>query len=211
MDQHHHKHNKPTAPPPPTSTKPSDNPPSYDSVNTTKQNSVISTLIQAACVGGNNNGSNNDNSGATAETIVTKTVSDHSIHDTNLGTLEQDDDGWMKVKGSNDHSNNEVKRDSRKPATSVILDKDYILVAMTVPGLKLKKFSLRKTPTNCSITKSEFINHNTVRIEFVLSGRSGDIVYKYDNVDRPFKSDVTEEGSVIKFDVDKIRWKIRKC
>lgn len=160
MDQHHLKHNKPTAPPPPSQTKSSDNPPPYESVNTSpsKQNSVISTLIQAACAGGN---TEQDSNNATAKTTVTRTVSDHSIQsDDNLGTLEQDDDGWLKVKGSNDNkSTAEIKRDFRKPNTTVIPDDSYILVAMTVPGLKLKKFSLRKTPANCNVTKSQFINH----------------------------------------------------
>lgn len=191
-----YKHNKPTAPPPPgliTNSKSNDTqnqPPDYASAMA-KSTTVVHSLIE------------NTVGGASANTVVTKTVSDHDSND-----------GWEKIKNDNDDSDTEgdkPEKKVKKPNTIVNQEQNdkFVKITMKIPGLKVKYIT--HNPKNGRVLSQEY-NRNKVKCTFVLNEDRADRkqVYQYESRE-PLKMNIKEEGSYFKFADDTVKWRIKKA
>lgn len=188
-----YKHNKPTAPPPPKS---AENPPDYASA-TSKSQTVVHTLIEGAC-------------GGMADTVVTKTVTDHS-------NSNSSDIGWTKYKddingSDNEDDNTQVTEKNYKKPNTIVNEKQndkFVKLTMKIPGLKVKYIT--HAPRNGRIISKEY-KRNKVSLTFVLNEDHDDKkqIYKYENRE-PFKMNIQEEGSYFKFAEDTVKWRIKKA
>lgn len=192
-----YKHNKPTAPPPPAAigfkitTETHTNPPDYEAAMA-KSTTVVHALVESAT------------GGSTANTTITKTVSDHSSSD-----------GWQKVSKSddNDSDSDEVPQEKKfkRPNTIVNQEQDdkWVKITMKIPGLKVKYIT--HSAKNGRVLTQEY-NRNKVSCTFVVNEDRADRkqVYKYESRE-PLKMNIQEEGSHFKFAENTVKWRIKKA